>query len=69
MFFVTAYYKDEPALKASERLSYVTLPAAEARVVEIMGDKRELAGKFSVALTHEREGSVVPVITLWEGGR
>ncbi len=69
MFFVTAYYKDEPALKASERVSFVTLPGAEARVRQIMGDKRELAGKYSVSLTSERPDAVVPVVMLWEGGR
>ncbi len=69
MYFVTAYYKDQPAMKASERRRYATLPGAEARVVEIMADRRELAGQFSVSLTSEREGAAVPVVVLWEGGR
>ena len=69
MFFVTAYYQDEPAMKASERISYATLPGAEARVVEIMADKRKLAGKYSVRLTSERPGAVMPTVVLWEGGR
>ena len=69
MFFVTAYYKDVPGFKASERIKFASLPGAEARVKQIMGDKRELAGKFSVALTSERADAVVPVVVLWEGGR
>ncbi len=69
MFYVTAYYKDVPGFKSSERVKYATLPGAEARVMQIMGDKRELAGKYSVALTSERVDAVVPVVTLWEGGR
>ena len=69
MFYVTANYSDEPAMKASERLSFMSLPGAEARVRAIMAGKRELAGKFSVALTSERPDAVIPVVTLWEGGR
>jgi hypothetical protein len=69
MFFVSANYSDEPALKASERLQFVSLPAAEARVREIMSGKRELSGEYAVALTSERPGAVVPVVVLWEGGR
>ena len=69
MFFVTAYYKDEPAMKSSERLSFVSLPGAAARVHQIMSSKRELAGKFSVSITHELPDAVIPVVTMWEGGR
>jgi hypothetical protein len=69
MFFVSANYSDGPALKSSERLQFVSLPGAEARVREIMASKRELSGKYAVALTSERPGAVIPVVVLWEGGR
>ncbi len=69
MFYVTANYTDVPGAKSSERIKYATLPGAEAKVRQIMGDKRELAGKYALSLTSERIDAVVPVVTLWEGGR
>ena len=69
MFYVTANYKDVPGFKSSERVKYATLPGAEARVRQIMGEKRELSGKYAVALTSERVDAVMPVVVLWEGGR
>ena len=40
MFYVTAYYKDVPGFKSSERVKYATLPGAEARGMQIIGDMR-----------------------------